>query len=122
MLSFSSSGEAPGRLKYTAILPLPGNSLASLTDIGVAVLPSTSGWLPAMNRPTEPSSAGICVVWMYWLSSRMSWSRLSSRSLGTWPLPVAEAICSFTSAMFLARLLILVTLFLSCSLTVFSMS
>ena len=87
-------------------------------DSCAALLPSTSGWLPATNTLTEPSSAATCEVWMCWLSSRISWSRWSIRSLAGWPLPLARAICSFTPAMFLARLLTASMLLLSCSATV----
>ena len=117
MPSFISTGAAPARLKNSAICWLPGNIGDSSIDTAAAVVPSTSAWLPPMNTPMVPSSAGICVVWMYWFSSRINWSRLSSRSLGVWPLPLVRAICSLTSAMLLARSLIEVTLLPSCSLT-----
>ena len=115
-------GVAPGRLKNSLDCPLPGKVVASSIDRLVAVLPSTRGWLPATNRPTVPSSAGIWVVCTYWLMSRMIWSRWSSRSLGLWPLPVARAICSLIAAICVARLLMAVTLLCSCSLTVYSIS
>ena len=117
-----STGGAPVRLKNSLIWPLAGNWVASSMDRLEAVVPSTSGWLPATNRPTVPSSAGICVVCTYWLMSRMIWSRWSSRSLGLWPLPLARAICSLMLAICLARLLMAVTLLSSCSVTVYCSS
>src|SRR5574337_731169 len=98
MPSSSSTGAAPGRLKNRRVWPLPGNSCDSPTDTAVAALPSTSAWLPPTNTPSVPSSAGICVVWTYRLSSRISWSRLSSRSLGAWPLPLTRATWSLGAA------------------------
>ena len=65
-----------------ARLPAGRERARVATATSVAVVPSTRGWLPPTNRPMVPSSAGICVVCTYWLISRMTCSRWSSRSLG----------------------------------------
>ena len=122
MFSSSSIAGEPGRVKSSFTCPLDGNVPESPTATSVAVVPSTRGWLPPTNRPMVPSSAGICVVCTYWLISRMTCSRWSSRSLGVCPLPVARAICSLIAAICLARLLTVLALFFSSSVTVYWIS
>ncbi len=96
---------------------LPGKASGAPSDSVAAVLPSTSGWLELTNTPMLPSSAAICVVWMWTFRSRISWSRLSSKSLGLWPLPLASTIWALTLAMLLASALICTKLPLICLLT-----
>ncbi len=53
-------------MKNSFIWPLRREQLPSrATATSVAVVPSTSGWLPPTNTPTVPSSAGIWVVCTY---------------------------------------------------------
>ena len=74
--------------RITASLLVRESPKSSLVMASVeALLPSTSSWLPAMYKPTEPSSALIEVVCTYWLSSLINWSRRSSKSLGSCPVP-----------------------------------
>ena len=70
-----------------------------------ATLPSTRRWPPPMKTPNVPSSAGMVVTCTCSLNFEINRSRSSSRSLGCWPRPRADAMSWLTLAMLEARLL-----------------
>ena len=84
---------------------------------GVALPPSTSFWPPPRKTPTVPSSAASVVTCTNCDSSPIAWSRWSSRSLGSWPVPLTLAICRFRSAICVVSELIEPTALFSWSVT-----